>query len=213
MKIAYYARQLWLGLTAKSSADYWEKRYRAGLTSGGGSYDELARYKADFLNEFVRTRGIRSVIEFGCGDGNQLALAQYPGYLGLDVSKAAVDLCAGRFHADASKSFLWYDPQRTVRLANFVSADLTLSLDVIYHLLEDEVYRAYLRDLFQSSRRHVIIYSSNRDERPAVRHVRHHRFTDDVAREFPQFVLREHRPNPHAAKTFADFYVFEKTSG
>ncbi|HEX6398459.1 MAG TPA: class I SAM-dependent methyltransferase [Steroidobacteraceae bacterium] len=213
MKFVYYAKQLWLGLVARSSADYWERRYRAGLSSGSGSYDELAHYKAQVLNEFVREHAIQDVIELGCGDGNQLTLARYPRYLGLDVSSSAVDLCAKRFRDDASKSFLWYDPQRTLRLASFVGADLVVSLDVIYHLLEDETYRAYLRDLFSMSRRFVIIYSSNRDERPHVRHVRHHKFTDDVARDFPQFQLRQHLSNPHAARTFADFYVFEKTSG
>jgi SAM-dependent methyltransferase len=213
MKLVYYARQFWLGMVARSSADYWERRYRAGLNSGEGSYSELARYKAGVLNEFVRREGVQSVIEFGCGDGNQVTLAQYPRYLGLDVSRAAVGMCSARFRDDATKSFLWYDPQHTVRLSAFLCAELTLSLDVIYHLLEDETYRAYLNDLFSTSRRFVIVYSSNRDELPGVRHVRHHKFTDDVARDFPAFRLREHLPNPHTNKTFADFYVFEKTSG
>jgi SAM-dependent methyltransferase len=213
MKLVYYARQLWLGLTSRSSAHYWERRYKAGLTSGGGSYEILARYKADLLNEFVRANAVRSVMEFGCGDGNQLTLAQYPRYLGLDVSRTAVDLCIAKFREDTSKSFLWYDPGRTVRLESFVQADLTLSLDVIYHLLEDETYLAYLRDLFAASQRFVIVYSSNRDDRPAaIRHVRHHKFTDDVARLFPRFQLREHRANPHSAQTFADFYIYEKRS-
>jgi SAM-dependent methyltransferase len=213
MKLLYYAKQLWLGLTARSSADYWERRYRAGLASGSGSYDELASYKAQVLNDFVREHAVQSVIEFGCGDGNQLTLAQYPRYLGLDVSAAAVDLCAARFRDDATKSFLWYDPRRTLRLSSFVGSDLAMSLDVIYHLLEDDVYQAYLRDLFSVARRFVIIYSSDRDEQAPARHVRHHKFTDDVARDFPQFVLRQHLPNPHSERTFADFYVFERVSG
>lgn len=212
MKLGYYARQLWLGLTARSSAAYWERRYRAGLSSGGGSYGELAQYKAGVLNDFVQAQGVQSVIEFGCGDGHQLTLAKYPRYLGLDVSRTAVDLCLARFRDDASKSFLWYDPQRTVRLAGFVNADLTLSLDVVYHLLEDAAYRAYLRDLFSTSRRFVIIYSSNRDPASTARHVRHHKFTDDVARDYPQFRLCQHLPNPHSGQTFADFYIFEKIS-
>ena len=213
MKLVYYAQQFWLGLTSRSSADYWERRYRAGLSSGSGSYGELAPYKAGILNDFVREQGVQSVIEFGCGDGHQLTLASYPRYLGLDVSRAAVDMCAARFRDDPTKSFLWYDPQRTVRLSGFLGADLTLSLDVIYHLLEDQAYHAYLRDLFSTSRRYVIVYSSNQDPGGTVRHVRHHKFTDDVAREFPQFRLRQHIPNPHAAQTFADFYIFEKISG
>ena len=76
---------------------YWERRYADGQDSGYGSRDQLARFKASFLNAFVARNGIRSVIEFGCGDGTQLSLADYPSYLGLDVSPTAVRLCASRF--------------------------------------------------------------------------------------------------------------------
>lgn len=43
-------------------------------------------------------------------------------------------------------------------------ADLSLSLDVIYHLVEDEVFETYINTLFKSARRYVIIYSSNSDD-------------------------------------------------
>jgi hypothetical protein len=62
----------------RGSARYWERNYAGGGTSGAGSYDALALGKAVFLNEFVRAHEIGSVIEFGCGDGNQLSLADYP---------------------------------------------------------------------------------------------------------------------------------------
>src|ERR1041385_8036217 len=79
------------------SAQYWEARYREGGNSGDGSYGRLASFKAQVLNDFVARNQIRSVVEFGCGDGNQLSLAQYPKYLGLDVSPTAVLNCAARF--------------------------------------------------------------------------------------------------------------------
>ena len=50
--------------------------------------ERLAAFKAEVPNDFVRARGIDSVIEFGCGDGAQLALAEYPAYVGIDVSPA-----------------------------------------------------------------------------------------------------------------------------
>lgn len=75
------------------SARYWELNYARGGTSGPGSYYASAEAKATFLNEFVRARDVRSVIEFGCGDGNQLSLADYPSYIGLDVSRSALN-CA-----------------------------------------------------------------------------------------------------------------------
>jgi hypothetical protein len=64
-----------------------------GGTSGPDSYNASAEAKAAFLNEFVRARDVRSVIEFGCSDGNQLSLADYPSYIGLDVSRTAIELC------------------------------------------------------------------------------------------------------------------------
>src|ERR1700733_9306823 len=86
--------------TFRGSARYWERNYARGGTSGEGSYDALAQGKAVFLNEFVRTREIRSVIEFGCGDGNQLSLADYSSYIGLDVSRSAIERCQHRFATD-----------------------------------------------------------------------------------------------------------------
>ena len=145
-----------------------------------GLLRELARFKALVLNEFVRDNGVESVIEFGCGDGNQLGLASYPRYLGLDVSAEAIDLCRGRFGGDSTKAFLLYDPVRTVNLERFLSADLTLSLDVIYHLLEDDVYDRYLQMLFACSSRFVIVYSSNDTSPDVAWHVRNRAFVQDV---------------------------------
>jgi len=97
-----------LGGDAKSrefpgSAAYWESRYKKGGTSGAGSYAQFAEFKAEVLNEFVQANAVRSVIEFGCGDGNQLTLAHYPRYVGVDVSPAAVEKCRALFQADATK--------------------------------------------------------------------------------------------------------------
>lgn len=207
-RLQYLAKQLWLGLTARSSSNYWDRRYRAGMTSGGGSYGELAAFKAEVINRFVAEHHVSSVMELGCGDGNQLALALYPRYLGLDVSARAIDLCARRFAHDSTKSFLWYDPERTVNLAGFVAAELTLSLDVIYHLLEDRVYESYLRNLFACSRRFVIVYSSDHADQRLVAHVRHRHFSNDVRRLFPHFRLTSRVPNRYPEQSFAEFFIY-----
>ena len=60
------------------SAQYWRDRYRSGGNSGAGSYGRLADFKAEIVNAFVREHDVASVIEFGSGDGAQLALADYP---------------------------------------------------------------------------------------------------------------------------------------
>ena len=62
-----------------------------------GSYGHAAQAKTDFLNAFIGQNAIQSVVEFGCGDGNQLSSAEYPRYVGLDVSKTAIGMCRRRF--------------------------------------------------------------------------------------------------------------------
>ena len=76
-------------LAFRHSAQYWDDRYRLAGNSGAGSYGRLADFKANVLNEFVAREKIASVVEFGCGDGNQLSLSRYPRYTGFDVSEHA----------------------------------------------------------------------------------------------------------------------------
>ena len=85
--------------SAFDSGRFWERRYARGGTSGSGSYGILASYKASFLNRFVSSHAIQSVIEFGCGDGNQLSLSTstYPHYLGFDVSSTVLARLRQRF--------------------------------------------------------------------------------------------------------------------
>ncbi|MBX2825087.1 MAG: class I SAM-dependent methyltransferase [Gammaproteobacteria bacterium] len=195
-----------------SSGNYWEQRYEAGGNSGDGSYDLLAQFKAELLNEFVAEHQVKSLIEYGCGDGNQLKLARYPSYLGFDVSATAVDLCRNQFESDGTKSFYHMNEYAGQQ------AELTLSLDVVYHLVEDEVFDDYMKRLFDSASRFVIVYASNTDENPDPRppHVRHRHFTRWVDQFQPDWQLLKHVPNrhPYSAATrtgsFADFYLFSK---
>src|SRR5580658_6491503 len=160
----------------RGSARYWERNYARGGTSGPGSYHAAAEAKAAFLNDFVMTREVTSIIEFGCGDGNQLSLADYPAYIGLDVSRSAIELCQRRFAGDPAKSFFLYDGTCFADRAGLFAADLAISLDVIYHLTEDAVFKAYMTHLFAAGARFVIIYASNREIPGTAPHVRHRHF-------------------------------------
>src|ERR1700709_2154006 len=81
------------GVAFTTSGQYWDARYKTGGNSGAGSYNDLAKFKAEVLNDFVKQHQVRTVMEFGSGDGAQLALAEYPHYIGLDVSPAAIARC------------------------------------------------------------------------------------------------------------------------
>ncbi|WGF89954.1 methyltransferase domain-containing protein [Marinivivus vitaminiproducens] len=195
-----------------TSGAYWEQRYRTGGHSGAGSYNRLGLFKADVLNGFVAANQIRSVIEFGSGDGAQLRLALYPSYTGVDVSHTVLERTRAAFAHDPSIRFL-----HASEVGPDTKADLALSLDVIYHLVEDDIYDAYMRQLFDAALRFVIVYASNEDKGWPVPHVRHRRFTDWVERHRPDFALVERLPNrypydPADARntSFADFFVFRR---
>lgn len=165
------------------SADYWDRRYAAGGNSGPGSYGEGAGHKACVVNAFVADHEIRSVVEFGCGDGAQLSLANYPSYLGLDVSEQSLSLCRARFANDSSKSFALYRPDIAAR------AELSLSIEVIFHLVENDVFEAYMKDLFQAAERFVVICSTDNERPSGFPFMRHRRYSTWVAENVPQWTL------------------------
>jgi glycosyltransferase involved in cell wall biosynthesis/SAM-dependent methyltransferase len=196
---------------AAGSALYWDERYRRGHDCGAGSAGRLALFKAAFLNRLVADRGVRSVLELGCGDGRQLALADYPDYVGVDVSPTAVAMCRDRFAADRTKRFLLAGRQEPD------GAELTLSLDVVFHLIEDPLFEAHMRALFAHARRLVVVYSSDRDEPTVDTHVRHRSVSAWVAAHAPGWRRTMHVANPYpfdptrpAETSFADFHVYER---
>jgi hypothetical protein len=130
----------------------------------------------------------------------------------LDVSSTIVASCKEKFKSDSNKRFIHYKP------GDFVSddstkSDLALSLDVLYHIVEENNYFTHLKDLFSLGKRFVIIYSTN-FYLEETEHVLHRKFTEDVLRLFPDWMLVGHIKNPFPGngeqESMADFFVFEK---
>jgi SAM-dependent methyltransferase len=194
------------------STSFWEKNYKSGELSGPGSYGALAGGKAEFLNAFVRDNSVLSIIEFGCGDGNQLSLARYPRYVGLDVSRTAILLCKRRFLSDPGKSFFLYDGEAFVDRVGLFGSDLAMSLDVVYHLVEDAVFETYMAQLFATGQRYVIVYSSNIEMPGTAPHVRHRHFTLWVEKNCPKWRLANVTRGPNEEPGRADFFVYKRIS-
>ena len=127
----------------------------------------------------------------------------------MDVSPTALARCAARHpgHRFVTPEGLRLLPP----------AELTISLDVLYHLTEDEVFLDTIRALFTWATRFVVIYASNVDSAWPVPHVRHRRFTDHVAATEPAWRLLAHLPNPWPydpaqpnETSFADFFIYAR---
>lgn len=186
-----------------------------GQNSGSGSYNELAQFKADIINNFIEKNQIKSIADYGVGDGNQLKLINTEKliYTGIDVSEFIISKCKEEFKDDKTKKFILVD-----NIDNELKADLVLSCDVIYHLIEDDIYKEYMDNLFTFSKKYVIIYANNKDANHAI-HVKFRIFTTYIENNLPEWQLIKHIPNKYPQlklgqkndKTSpSDFYIYKK---
>lgn len=175
-------------------ANYWENRYKNGGNSGLGSHDsDDIKFKAKYVNNLITKYNIKTLIEFGCGDGNQLRLLNgYDKYYGNDISKTVINKCSETFKEDSSKIF---DYDLSKLLKN--KYDLSLSLDVVYHLVEDELFESYMGNLFKVSDI-VSIYSTNHNSPNKSQHIKHRNLTKFIEENYSDYELIDTTPyNKH----------------
>jgi len=110
-----------------------------------------------------------------------------------------------KYNNDNTKKFYTYDEIDNIKL----QSDLTMSLDVLYHILEDELYFNYLKQLFSSSSNYVLIYSNNYNGH-IEGHMHTKKFTDDVEKKFPNWELQKKINQMYPKKSSADFYLYKK---
>lgn len=106
---------------------------------------------------------------------NRVSLVAYLSYYGRDIRRSAVARSRQRVAGDSSKTFVRYEPSQ--HDAESHRADVALSLDVSFHLVKDDFYSTFIRHLFDSAVRYVVIYSSHED-RSWTGRGKHHRNHD-----------------------------------
>lgn len=188
---------------------YWDRRYRDGRSSGAGSEGDEGTYKARYVADFVAEHGVSSILDWGCGDGQvlrkmnlpELGSPNYVTYTGVDVSPAILKRMRQEFY---SREF--YEPDYVVTQG--FKAELALSLDVLFHFPDDSDYHEYLANLFGSSWRFVIIYSTNYAIGRTSRHVMRREFTPDVAEHYPEWDLV--KIESPLKPELASFFVYER---
>ena len=185
------------------SREYWENRYKQNGNSGVGSYNNFATFKSEIINSFIKEHDTKTIIDYGVGDGNQLSLLHLDGvqYVGIDVSPTVINKCKTMFKDDKNKRFV-LDIE-----CGGMKAELGLSCDVIYHLIEDNVYERYMNMLFNMSTKFVIIYAKNEDINHAM-HVKFRKFTNYITSHHDHWKLIRFIPNKNRESP-SDFYIFE----
>uniref|UniRef100_A0A6T8PLK2 Methyltransferase type 11 domain-containing protein n=1 Tax=Hemiselmis andersenii TaxID=464988 RepID=A0A6T8PLK2_HEMAN len=122
----------------------------------------------------------------------------------------AIQMLEEQFATDNQKRFLLSQPGNVSGL----EADITLSIDVIYHITDIEDWMQYFDDLFSAARKFVLIYAFDGDFKKQSRaeHVIFRGFTDYVR---DNFLCWEHVltvPPLHVRNTSASFYLWQRRS-
>lgn len=202
--------KFWQKIFFKSS-NYWDKRYSLGGNSGSGSYNQIAKYKAEILNDFIIQNSIKKLIDFGCGDGNQIAYLMVEEYLGLDVSPTAIEICNQKFKQDLTKQFRLYTKKNIEEILTNSKTELAISLDVIYHLVEDKILFQYLNDLFNATSKYTIIFSTNFDKIYESPHQKDRKIAAIIQEYFTEWDLMKFIENPFKGEdSMADFFIYKK---
>jgi hypothetical protein len=179
---------------------WWEGHYAAGHISGRDSRGELAAAKADYVNTVIVREGITSLIDWGCGDGVQQELLAVDRYHGVDLSPTAIGKCLER---SPHREFTVWDDDIVV-----APAELGLSMSVLYHLVDDFDYAAYLARLFGRASRFVVVFATD-VERPQRDHLRHRRWSVDVP---DGWELAEFTPWPHKEDETLGHYLYARSA-
>jgi hypothetical protein len=187
-----------------NSKIYWENRYKNNGNSGLGSYGYESEFKSRYINRFISKNNIKTINDFGCGDSNQISMIDgFETYTGFDVSKTVLTLCINKFKGD--KRFKFVND-----VNDMIVSDVTFSLDVTYHIVEDVYFDEYMHNLFKLTNKYVLIYSINSDNSDGFAiHLKNRKFIDWVKVKYPNFHLIENVPFD-GKNNGISFYLFEK---
>ena len=188
-------------------ATYWDNRYKNGGTSGFGSYGRPAIDKANYINKTIKIFEVASVVDLGCGDGNQLGLLELDNcsYTGVDIAGTSIQICIDRY----SGPNLTFIHALDFESLDLPSSDLALSLDVLYHLTDDKTYFLYLDKLFSSAKR-VLIYSMDFNDPNWNGHSRPRKFSEDISLRYPNYKLIDKTDNSDPEQVDMKFFLYEQ---
>lgn len=190
------------------SKKYWQNRYKKGGNSGKGSYGFLAEYKKNFINKFIKNNSIKSLVEYGCGDCNQLFFIECENILGYDISCKSIELCKKKL---PKMNFYCGEDNKS----SDEKIELFLSLDVIFHLVEDKNYKDYIAKIIEFDCPLLIIYSSDfEDDGSSPIHVKHRKFTNDSDLnknyELIKKVSNEYPSMDENEGSFSNWFIYKK---
>jgi len=137
-------------LDRAKSVEYWEKRYREGGKSGRGSVGASREWKWSIIRKHVTL--VDDVVDVGCGDLSFWEGRTCERYFGVDISPYIIKRNAEK---RPDWAFIAWPAERRLPLRGRV----VLCLDVLFHILDDEVATKIMDNLCEYSSEWVVIHA------------------------------------------------------
>lgn len=187
-----------------SEQNYWNNEYSLSHGSGLGSTGAMLDHKIEFLNKFFKDHNIKTVIDFGCGDGKLMKNLKIEDedYIGIDISEVAVEICE-RIRPKAQFidiAFPEFEPK--------FKADCCICIDVLFHIIDDIELELTLKKIFEYATRFVILYTFNQERENERPHVKSRIITQIVERLKLKYKVLEKIPGHE--QTEALWLVYKK---
>ena len=135
----------------------WGRDAAGEGTSGTGSTLEITRQYRAYLQEFLRTHHVTSVVDAGCGDWTFSSTIDWgdASYLGVDIASDVIETVR-RKHEKGRITFRVGDITDELP-----AADLLISKDVLQHL-PNELVQKFIRNNLQQGKYKWVLLTNDR---------------------------------------------------
>ena len=142
----------------------WGKDVVGKGTSGTGSTLEITREYRAYLEDFIKTHKITSVVDAGCGDWTFSSAIDWGGasYLGVDIASDVIATVRAR-HEKGNITFQVGDITD-----DLPAADLLISKDVLQHVSNELVHRFIRNNLRKGKYKWVILTNDRGRDNPDI---------------------------------------------
>jgi len=140
---------------------YWEERYANGQNSGSGSYGDNAVFKSSIINRVIDEYGCSNMVEFGCGDGNQMTLFKNIPYMGYDISPTIIAKNIVKYKHLTHAKFEVMDMNGIYDKC----FDLSICVDVLFHLTIEEDWYRLIDHVCKAAKKWVVIITNTEEIR------------------------------------------------
>lgn len=131
--------------------NYWENRYKNGGNSGEGSRGNHKKWKWSILDKYIHE--IDNIVDVGCGDLAFMKGIDVINYTGIDISQTMINQ-----NKTLKPKWDFICSSADVNI-NELKGDVVFCHDMLFHILDDGVYKAILENLIEYSNNYISIYT------------------------------------------------------